>query len=235
MLEDLKKQVLNANQGLAKLGLAPLTWGNVSGFDRGRGLMVIKPSGVSFADLSLPDMVVVDRKGRVVEGSLNPSSDTATHQELYKVFKEIGGIVHCHSPYATMFAQAERSIPCLGTTHADLCRGDIPLTRRLTKEEVEGGYEINTGKAIIELFSEISPLDIPAALAAGHGPFAWGRSPAEALEHAAALEAVAKLAWGTLLLKPEWKKLPSYVAHKHYSRKHGPEATYGQDGKRGRK
>jgi L-ribulose-5-phosphate 4-epimerase len=231
MMEELKQRVLEANQALVKHGLVILTWGNASGFDREQALMVIKPSGLAASDLYASDMVVVDIRGKVVEGRLKPSADTSTHLELYKAFDGIAGITHTHSIYATMFAQAILPIPCLGTTHADTFFGDVPVTRLLEKREVEREYEKNTGKIIVELFAGKDPLTTPAALAAGHGPFTWGRSPGEALQNAVALEAVAELAWGTRLLKQDVNRLPDYLMEKHYERKHGPGATYGQNKK----
>ncbi len=231
MLEELKQRVLEANQTLVKHGLVILTWGNASGFDREQAMMVIKPSGLAASDLYASDMVVVDKMGKVVEGRLKPSADTSTHLELYKAFDGIAGITHTHSIYATMFAQANLPIPCLGTTHADTFFGDVPVTRLLEKKEAEREYERNTGKIIVELFAGKDPLTTPAALAAGHGPFTWGRSPGEALQNAVALEAVAELAWGTLLLKQDVNRLPEYLMEKHYERKHGSGATYGQNKK----
>ena len=228
MLEELKQQVLEANLELARSGLVSLTWGNVSGLDRRRGLVAIKPSGVEYSALTVETLVVLDLDGRVVEGRLKPSSDTPTHLVLYQAFPDIGGITHAHSVYATMFAQACREIPCLGTTHADQFCGPIPVTRALTPEEVRGGYEVHTGRAIVERFAGLSPLDMPAALAAHHGPFTWGRDAADSVKNGLALETVAKMAWGTLLLDPGMAPIPRHLLDKHWQRKHGPKAYYGQ-------
>ena len=228
MIAELKEAVWKANLDLARSGLVLLTFGNVSGLDRRRGIVAIKPSGVPYEELKPEDIVLVDLEGRVVEGSLNPSSDTPTRVELYKAFPEIGGIAHTHSAYATMFAQAGREIPCFGTTHADLAHGPVPVTRTLTEGEVLGDYEVNTGRVIVERFAGLSPLVIPAVLVAGHGPFAWGRTPAEAVQVNIVLEHVAKTAFGTLLLSPERPPLEDCVLDKHFQRKHGPHATYGQ-------
>jgi L-ribulose-5-phosphate 4-epimerase len=228
MIAELKEAVWKANLDLARSGLVLLTFGNVSGLDRRRGIVAIKPSGVPYEELKPEDIVLVDLEGRVVEGSLNPSSDMPTHVELYKAFPEIGGIAHTHSAYATMFAQARREIPCFGTTHADLAHGPVPVTRPLTESEVLGNYEVNTGRVIVERFTGLNPLVIPAVLVAGHGPFAWGRTPAEAVQVNIVLEHVAKTAFGTLILSPERSPLEAYVLDKHFQRKHGPHATYGQ-------
>lgn len=228
MLEELKERVCRANQDLAKYNLAPLTWGNVSGFDRGRELVVIKPSGIGYAELTPSDMVVVDLEGRKVESRLNPSSDTPTHLILYKSFGWIGGVTHTHSAYATMFAQAGREIPCLGTTHSDHFKGDVPLTRLISRNEVEKDYEANTGKVIVERFAGLDPLLMPAVLVVGHGAFTWGRSPEEAVLNSRALESVAKMAWGSLLIGARRDQFPEYLLSKHFRRKHGPDAYYGQ-------
>jgi len=228
MMTELKELVWKANLDLWKSGLVLLTFGNVSGLDRRRGILAIKPSGVPYEDLKPEDIVLVDLEGRVVEGSLNPSSDMPTHVELYKAFPEIGGIAHSHSEYATMFAQAHMEIPCFGTTHADLAHGPVPVTRRLAHAEVDRNYEVHTGKAIVERFSGLSPLIIPAVLVAGHGPFTWGKTPADAVQVNIVLEHVAKLAFGTLALNPGQASLDDYVLDKHYQRKHGPHASYGQ-------
>jgi len=228
MLEDLKEKVWQANLDLVKYNLVTLTFGNVSGFDRKMGLMAIKPSGISYEELKPKDIVIVDLKGKVIEGKLKPSSDTPTHLKLYRAFKEIGGVSHAHSEYATAFAQAAREIPCLGTTHADCFHGPIPVTRYLSQKEVREDYEGNTGKVIIERFAASNPLEMPAVLVAGHGPFCWGRSPLEAVENNLILERVSKIALATLLANPEKKPLPDYILRKHYQRKHGPDAYYGQ-------
>ncbi|MCX6577252.1 MAG: L-ribulose-5-phosphate 4-epimerase [Candidatus Aminicenantes bacterium] len=228
MLKNLKEQVWQANLDLVKFNLVILTFGNVSGFDRRRGLLAIKPSGVSYEDLRPIDILVVDLDGKVVEGKLNPSSDTPTHIELYKAFPEIGGISHAHSVYATAFAQAVKEIPCFGTTHADQFNGPVPVTRFLTRKEVRADYEGNTGKVIIERFAGIKPLEMPAVLVAGHGPFSWGRTPEEAVQNNLVLENVAKMALLTRLANPKITDLPGYILNKHYQRKHGPQAYYGQ-------
>lgn len=228
MLTNLKKEVLQANLDLFKSGLVTLTWGNASGISRSEGLIVIKPSGVEYDKLTIDDMVVVDLEGKIVEGNKRPSSDTPTHIELYKAFPEIGGIAHSHSTYATIFAQACKEIPCLGTTHADHFFGNIPPTRFLTKEEIEIDYEKNTGAVIIEKFREINYLNVPGILVAGHAPFCWGKNANDAVKNSIVLENVAKMALLTLHLNPEIKELPEYISQKHYQRKHGPNSYYGQ-------
>lgn len=227
-LEDLKARVLKANLDLVELDLVTLTWGNVSGFDREEGLVVIKPSGIDYTELKAKDMVTITLEGIKVEGDLNPSSDTPTHLEIYKAYPEIRGIAHTHSDYAGIFAQAYKPIPCLGTTHADHFKGEVPLTRMISKIEVQEDYEGNTGKVIVECFAQIKPLEMPAVLVAGHGAFTWGRSPEEAVTNSLALEKSAKMAWGALLLNSEIPVFPEYLLQKHYSRKHGPQAYYGQ-------
>lgn len=233
MLEKLKQEVLQANLDLVKQGLVVLTWGNVSGIDRDKNLIAIKPSGVNYESLSADDIVIVDLNGNVVEGDKRPSSDTPTHIELYKSFKDIGGITHTHSKYATMFAQACKEIPCLGTTHADHFYGSIPLTRFLTKDEVENAYELNTGKIIVERFEKLTPVATPGVLVAGHAPFAFGKNAADSVRNALILERVAEMALGTFQISkgvnvlPEIT-LPEYISEKHYQRKHGPNAYYGQ-------
>jgi len=228
MLEALKKEVLEANRELDRSGLVRLTWGNVSGRDRARGLVVIKPSGVPYAKLTAKDLVVVDLDGRRVEGRLNPSSDTKTHLVLYRAFPAIAGVTHTHSVYATMFAQAIREIPCLGTTHADHCFGTVPLTRALTRREIEQDYEGNTGRVIVERFEALDPVAMPAVLAAHHGPFTWGKNATDSLINSRALETVAEMAFGTFVLHPAAKTIPVHFLNKHYQRKHGPHAYYGQ-------
>ncbi len=235
MLERLKRRVCEANIALAGRGLVIRTFGNASGIDRKRGLVAIKPSGVGYAALAPKDIVLVDLDGRVVEGRLRPSSDTPTHLALYRAFPEIGGVVHAHSVHATMFAQARRPIPCLGTTHADHFDGPVPVTRLLTKAEVETDYEGATGTVIVERFAGLDPGTVPGVLVGGHGPFAWGRSPEEAAENAEVLEFVARAALGTLLLAPGRRALPAYILRKHHERKHGPRAYYGQPGRGERK
>ncbi len=229
MLSQLKVDVWQANRDLVKHDLVTLTWGNVSGIDREQNLVVIKPSGVAYEAMEPEDMVVVDPDGNVVEGDLRPSSDTPTHVALYNAFEGIGGITHTHSTYATMFAQADQEISCLGTTHADNFSGPIPVTRQLREEEVEGEYEWNTGKVIIERFVELDPEAIPGVLVTGHAPFTWGQTPAESVKHSIVLEEVAKMALGTRLLHPQSTGIPEYILQKHYLRKHGPDAYYGQD------
>ena len=231
MLEKLKEEVLRANQDLVKYGLVVLTWGNVSGIDREKNLVVIKPSGVDYDKLTLNDMVVVDMKGNVVESDKRPSSDTPTHLELYKAFPKIDGVTHTHSKYATMFAQANSEIPCLGTTHADHFYGSIPITRFLHKKEVEEGYELNTGKIIVECFKKLDPITTPGVLVAGHAPFAFGKSASESVRNAFILERVAEMALGTFQIDQEAQFLPNYILEKHYQRKHGPNSYYGQDKK----
>ena len=228
MLKGLKQKVLQANRDLVKYNLVTLTWGNVSGIDHKENLVVIKPSGVDYDKLKPEDMVVVDLNGKIVEGKLRPSSDTPTHIELYKNFKNIGGIAHSHSMYATIFAQACKEIPCYGTTHADHFYGAIPVTRFLTEKEVEENYELNTGKLIIERFMDLDPVATPGVLLAGHAPFTWGNSPAESVRNNLILERVAEMAFATLQLNPDLKALPKHIIKKHFMRKHGPDAYYGQ-------
>ncbi len=228
MLEELKDKVLKANQSLVKYGLVTLTWGNVSGIDREKNLVVIKSSGVDYEKMTTNDMVVVDLSGKVVEGSKRPSSDTATHVELYKAFQNIGGIAHSHSEFATIFAQACVEIPCFGTTHADHFDGNIPVTRFLTEKEVNENYELNTGKIIIERFKNLDPVAIPGVLVAGHAPFVWGKDAEDSVKNNLVLERVAKMAYVSMQLNPNLKALPDYILKKHYERKHGPGAYYGQ-------
>jgi len=228
MLEQLKEKVFKANLQLVEHGLVIFTWGNVSGFDPESRLVVIKPSGVDYDAMTADDMVVVDLGNRVVEGSLRPSSDTPTHTFLYKQFPQLGGIVHTHSTYAVAWAQACRSIPALGTTHADHFYGPIPCTRVLTADEVEQAYEYNTGKVIVETFSDIDPIAVPAVLVANHGPFAWGSTPEKAVYNAVVLEQVAKMAFLTTQLGND-NPIASYILNKHYQRKHGKNAYYGQN------
>jgi L-ribulose-5-phosphate 4-epimerase len=225
---ELKEQVWRANLDLLKQKLVILTWGNVSGFDRNEGIVAIKPSGVSYEEIMPDDIVIVDLEGKIIEGALTPSSDTPTHLELYKAFDGISSVVHTHSEYATLFAQANREIPCLGTTHADYFNGPVPVTRLIRKEEVDADYEANTGKVIIERFSDLDPHEMPAVLVAGHGPFTWGRTPDEAVKNSLVLEKVAQMAWGTLLLNQKCEQIPEYLLHKHHRRRHGPDAYYGQ-------
>ncbi|MGD8535890.1 MAG: L-ribulose-5-phosphate 4-epimerase AraD [Candidatus Aminicenantes bacterium] len=225
---ELKEQVWRANLDLVKHNLVILTWGNVSGYDQEEGIVAIKPSGVSYEEIMPDDIIIVDLEGKIIEGALTPSSDTPTHIELYKTFEGISAVAHTHSEYATMFAQANKEIPCLGTTHADYFHGPIPVTRLIRKKEVETDYEVNTGKVIIERFSDLDPHEMPAVLVAGHGPFTWGRNPDEAVQNSLVLEKVAKMAWGTLLLNQKCDEVPEYLLHKHHRRRHGPDAYYGQ-------
>ena len=230
MLEELKRLVCDANLLLPRYGLVTFTWGNVSGIDRERGLAVIKPSGVNYDGMTPEDMVVVDLDGKVVEGKWKPSSDTATHVELYKAFPSIGGIVHTHSSYATSWAQAGRDIPCYGTTHADYFYGDIPCLRCLTKEEIEEAYERNTGLLIVSEFARLGrdPAAVPGCLCKNHGPFTWGKDPSEAVHNAVVLEEVAKMAYRCEQIEAQVKPAPQELQDKHYLRKHGKNAYYGQ-------
>jgi L-ribulose-5-phosphate 4-epimerase len=230
MLEELKEKVLKANLDLVKYGLVTLTWGNVSGIDRKENLIVIKPSGVDYEKMTIKDMVVVDMNNKIVECNKKPSSDTLTHIELYKSFKNIGGVSHTHSEYATIFAQACREIPCFGTTHADNFNGAIPLARFLTEKEVEENYELNTGKIIVESFKDIDEDALPGVLVSGHAPFTWGKSPDDAVKNSLVLERVAKMALFGLELNPKLSNLPGHILRKHYQRKHGKNAYYGQRG-----
>ncbi len=230
MLEQLKREVFEANMLLPEYGLVSFTWGNVSGIDRKSGLFGIKPSGVDYDVMTAEDMVVVDMDGNVVEGRLKPSSDTAKHLELYKAFPKIGGIVHTHSPYATSWAQAGRSIPCYGTTHADYFYGEIPALRCLTAEEIEEAYEKNTGLLIVNEFARLGKdyEAVSAALCSNHGPFCWGKDPVDAVHCAVVLEECAKMAFRTELIDREVKPAPQVLQDKHYYRKHGAKAYYGQ-------
>ena len=230
MLEQLKQQVYEANMELPKRGLVTYTWGNVSGIDRASGLFVIKPSGVEYDELRPEDLVVMDLKGNKVEGEMNPSSDTKTHLVLYNAFPQIGGIVHTHRPYAVGWAQAGRDIPCYGTTHADYFYGPIPCARHLTQEELDEDYELNTGNIIVEEFQArgIDPVAIPAVICHSHGPFTWGKDAAQAVYHAVVLEEVAKMAIFTRQVDPSAAPAPQRIQDKHYMRKHGPNAYYGQ-------
>lgn len=230
MLEQLRQQVCQANLELPRRGLVLYTWGNVSGIDREKGLVVIKPSGVEYSALTPENLVVVDLDGHVVEGELNPSSDTKTHLELYHAFPSIGGVVHTHSTFAAAWAQAGQDIPCYRTTHADYFYGPVPCARDLTAGEVETDYEGNTGKVVVETFRSrgLDPAAVPGVLCHSHGPFAWGKDPTQAVYHAAVLEQVAKMALLTRQLDPDAVPAPQYVQDKHYLRKHGPNAYYGQ-------
>ena len=232
MLEELKTKVLEANLLLPKHGLVTFTWGNVSGIDREKGLVVIKPSGVSYDDMKASDMVVVDlHTGEVVEGDLNPSSDTPTHLVLYRAFPNIQGVVHTHSTYATAWAQAGKDIPNIGTTHADYFYKDIPCTDDMTKAEVEGEYELETGNVIVKRFEGINPDHTPGVLVKNHGPFSWGTSPANAVYNAKVMEQCAKMAYISFTLNPDTTMNPLLI-EKHYNRKHGPNAYYGQKGQK---
>ncbi len=228
MLEELKKQVLEANLLLPKYGLITFTWGNVSGIDRESGLVVIKPSGVSYDGMTVEDMVVVDLEGNVVEGKWKPSSDTPTHVALYKAFPNIGGVVHTHSRWATTFAQAGMAIPPMGTTHADYFYGPIPCTRKMTEEEIAGAYEKETGKVIIEAFEGINPDDVPGVVVYSHGPFAWGTDALNAVHNAVVMEEVAFMDWHAMTINPELGNMQQALLDKHYLRKHGKNAYYGQ-------
>ncbi len=227
MLEELKEKVFRANLDLVRHGLVIFTWGNVSAIDRASGLVVIKPSGVAYDVMKASDMVVVDLDGRVVEGSLNPSSDTPTHVVLYKAFPEIGGVVHTHSTYATAWAQAGRDIPNIGTTHADYFHQDIPCTEDMTRAEVEGDYELETGNVIVRRFEGMNPVHTPGVLVKNHGPFAWGKDANDAVHNAVVMEQVAKMASIALAVNPSLTMNPLLV-EKHFNRKHGPNAYYGQ-------
>lgn len=228
MLEELKQESCEANLLLAKYDLIDLTFGNVSVMDRDKGIIAIKPSGVSYDDLTPDRMVLVDLEGAKVEGELNPSSDTATHVRLYQAFDGIRGVVHTHSRYATSFAQAGLPIPCYGTTHADYFHGDIPITRTMTKQEVTGLYELETGNVIVERFADLDPVEFPGVLVVNHGPFAWGASGVKAVENGLALELLARTALQTRVLDPDVKPISQYLLDKHFLRKHGRNAYYGQ-------
>ena len=227
MLEPLKQAVCEANLELNRRGVVIYTWGNVSGIDRERGLVVIKPSGVSYDEMRPEHMVVVDLDNNVVEGNLKPSSDTKTHTVLYKAFPHVGGVVHTHSRYAVSWAQARREIPALGTTHADYCSGPVPCTEPLTAEEVESAYEANTGHCIVRRFKDLDPVAVPMVLVAGHGPFTWGKTPEDAVHNAVVLEEVAHMATLTHQIS-DAPPLEDYVLNYHYQRKHGKNAWYGQ-------
>lgn len=230
MLEELKRLVYEANMELPRRGLVTYTWGNVSGIDREKGLFVIKPSGVDYDELRPENLVVLDLEGNQVEGDLNPSSDTKTHLVLYNAFPALGGIVHTHSPHAVAWAQAGRDIPAYGTTHADYFYGPVPCARDLTAQEINEGYEANTGHVIVETFREreVDPVHVPAVICRSHGPFTWGKDAAQAVYHAVVLEEVAKMALFTEIINPKAAPAPQRVQDKHFMRKHGPNAYYGQ-------
>lgn len=228
MLDRLKQQVFEANMSLPRYKLVTFTWGNVSAIDRASSLVVIKPSGVDYQDMKVDDMAVVNLQGEVVEGVFRPSSDLFTHLELYKAWPSVGGIVHTHSAWATSWAQAGRSIPCYGTTHADYLYGDVPCARSLTPQEIESGYEKNTGLVILEAFLDRDPLATPAVLCANHGPFSWGKDAEDAVHNAVVLEEVAKMAYRCEVLNPNVQHAPQQLQDKHYYRKHGANAYYGQ-------
>lgn len=228
MLEKLKEQVLQANLALPRYGLVTFTWGNVSAIDRETGLVVIKPSGVSYDAMTTEDLVVVDLDGNRVEGKLKPSSDTPTHLVFYRHFQAIGGVVHTHSPWATSFAQAGRGIPALGTTHADYFYGEIPCTRKMTPEEINGAYEEETGLVILEAFAKRNPMEVPAVLVNQHGPFTWGKDAMDAVHNSVVLEEVAKIAFHTMQLNPGMGTMDQVLLNKHFLRKHGANAYYGQ-------
>lgn len=227
MLEELKEKVFHANMELVRHNLVIFTWGNVSGIDRERGLVVIKPSGVDYATMKAEDMVVLDLDGNIVEGNMRPSSDTPTHLELYRSFPEIGGIVHTHSTYATAWAQAGLDLPNIGTTHADYFHDAVPCTADMTRKEVEGDYELETGKVIVKRFEGLNPTHTPGVLVKNHGPFTWGKTPEEAVHNAVVLEQVAKMAYISYMVNPALTMNPLLI-EKHFNRKHGPNAYYGQ-------
>jgi len=228
MQEELKKAVLDANLELQRQQLVIYSWGNVSGIDRMTGIIAIKPSGVPYEELTTDKIILVDLDGKVVEGQLNPSSDTPTHLELYRNFDGIGGICHTHSPNATMWAQACKPIPCFGTTHADYFYGEVPVTDVMTKEQIQTDYELNTGRIIVKRFAEIDPTQMPAVLVANHGPFTWGDGPAKAVEATVVLEHIAATALGTITISPDTGPISNALLDKHYLRKHGNNAYYGQ-------
>ncbi|PLP49096.1 L-ribulose-5-phosphate 4-epimerase [Klebsiella pneumoniae] len=227
-MQQLKQQVFEANMDLPRYGLVTFTWGNVSAIDRQRGLVVIKPSGIAYESMTVDDMSVVDLQGHVVEGRWRPSSDTATHLALYRRYPDLGGVVHTHSTHATAWAQAGLAIPALGTTHADYFFGDIPCTRALSAQEVDEAYELNTGQVIIETLGEANPLHTPGIVVYQHGPFAWGKDAHEAVHNAVVMEEVARMAWIAHGLNPQLQPIDSWLMNKHFQRKHGPNAYYGQ-------
>ena len=227
-MQQLKQQVFEANMDLPRYGLVTFTWGNVSAIDRQRGLVVIKPSGIAYESMTVDDMSVVDLQGHVVEGRWRPSSDTATHRALYRRYPDLGGVVHTHSTHATAWAQAGLAIPALGTTHADYFFGDIPCTRALSAQEVDEAYELNTGQVIIETLGEANPLHTPGIVVYQHGPFAWGKDAHEAVHNAVVMEEVARMAWIARGINPQLQPIDSWLMNKHFQRKHGPNAYYGQ-------
>ncbi len=227
-MQQLKQQVFEANMDLPRYGLVTFTWGNVSAIDRQRGLVVIKPSGIAYESMTVDDMSVVDLQGHVVEGRWRPSSDTATHLALYRRYPDLGGVVHTHSTHATAWAQAGLAIPALGTTHADYFFGDIPCTRALSAQEVDEAYELNTGQVIIETLGEANPLHTPGIVVYQHGPFAWGKDAQEAVHNAVVMEEVARMAWIARGINPQLQPIDSWLMNKHFQRKHGPNAYYGQ-------
>ncbi len=225
---ELRDAVLDANLELQRQGLVLYTFGNASGIDREQGLVAIKPSGVPYEKMKAADLVITDLRGNVIEGKLNPSSDLATHLLLYKEFPLIGGVVHTHSEFATSWAQAGMAIPCYGTTHADYFRGEVPVTPPLTDEQIETAYELNTGKVIVERFHDLDPMATPGVLVGGHAPFAWGKTAADAAHNAVVLEYIARMAYRSRLINPAAGEVSTALLRKHYERKHGPKATYGQ-------
>ncbi|HCQ7568708.1 TPA: L-ribulose-5-phosphate 4-epimerase [Klebsiella pneumoniae] len=227
-MQQLKQQVFEANMDLPRYGLVTFTWGNVSAIDRQRGLVVIKPNGIAYESMTVDDMSVVDLQGHVVEGRWRPSSDTATHLALYRRYPDLGGVVHTHSTHATAWAQAGLAIPALGTTHADYFFGDIPCTRALSAQEVDEAYELNTGQVIIETLGEANPLHTPGIVVYQHGPFAWGKDAHEAVHNAVVMEEVARMAWIAHGINPQLQPIDSWLMNKHFQRKHGPNAYYGQ-------
>lgn len=227
-LQSLREQALEANLEVVRRGLVLYTFGNASGIDRAEGIVAIKPSGVPYETMKPADIVLVDLNGEIVEGTLRPSSDLATHLELYRAFPQIGGVVHTHSRAATSWAQARREIPCLGTTHADYFHGPVPVTEALSEKEIEQGYELNTGRVITRLFAKLDPMHTPGVLVAGHAPFCWGATPAEAAHIAVVLEEIAAMALNALAINRDAESLSRYLHDKHFFRKHGPKATYGQ-------
>lgn len=229
MHEELRSAVCQANMELCAHNLTIYSWGNVSGIDRSAGVVVIKPSGVAYEKLTPDNMMVIDLDGDVVEGDLKPSSDTPAHLELYRNFETVGGVCHTHSTNATIWAQACKEIPCFGTTSADYFYGAIPVTESMTAEQIKSDYELNTGKVIVKRFADIDPLQMPAVLVANHGPFTWGKTPAEAVEAAVVAERVARMALGTVLVNPKQREISQALLDKHYFRKHGEDAYYGQD------